>query len=102
MSVFFTPIKIITPSCHQSLHHHDILSALVVYNVHHVQILFVFLVNVFLHVTTTASQPHTLQRYKLLQVWHILSAVAIYFMFMFLLNVDEDIKFKRRSHIAVF
>ena len=37
-----------------------------------------------------------------LQVWHVLSAVAMYFMFMFLLNVDQDIKFKRRSQIAVF
>ena len=32
----------------------------------------------------------------------MLSACGLYSTFMFLLNVDEDIKFKRRSQIAVF
>ena len=36
------------------------------------------------------------------QVWHILSSAGLFFAFMFLLNVDEDIKFERRSQIPVF
>jgi len=35
-------------------------------------------------------------------IWHFLGGAGLFFAFMFLLTIDEDIKYNRRSDIAVF
>ena len=35
-------------------------------------------------------------------LWHFLSCAGMFFTFMFLLNIDEDVKYKPRSRLCVF
>jgi len=35
-------------------------------------------------------------------IWHFLGGAGLFFTYMFLLTIDEDIKYKKRTHIPVF
>ena len=35
-------------------------------------------------------------------LWHFLSGAGLFFIFMFILTIDEDIRYKERDKIAVF
>ena len=35
-------------------------------------------------------------------IWHFLGGAGLFFAFMFLLTIDEDIKYKKRTKIPVF
>ena len=35
-------------------------------------------------------------------IWHILGGAGLFFTYMFLLTIDEDIKYKKRTEIPVF
>ena len=35
-------------------------------------------------------------------IWHFLGGAGLFFVFLFILNIDEDIKYKWRTEIAVF
>ena len=35
-------------------------------------------------------------------IWHFLGGAGVFFTFMFLLNIDEDVKYKRRDKLYVF
>jgi len=49
------------------------------------------------------NQPCTLlEFYDGHDIWHFLGGTALFFTYMFLLTIDEDIKYKRRTQIPVF
>ena len=35
-------------------------------------------------------------------IWHFLGSAGLFFMFLFILTIDEDIKYKKRDKIPVF
>ena len=35
-------------------------------------------------------------------IWHFLGGAGLFFVFLFILTIDEDIRYKERSKIAVF
>ena len=35
-------------------------------------------------------------------IWHFLGGAGLFFVFLFILNIDEDIKYRWRTEIAVF
>ena len=35
-------------------------------------------------------------------IWHFLGGAGLFFVFLFILTIDEDIKYKLRTKIAVF
>ena len=35
-------------------------------------------------------------------VWHFLGGAGVFFTFMFIFTIDEDLKYKKRSEIRVF
>ena len=35
-------------------------------------------------------------------IWHFLGGAGLFFVFLFILNIDEDIKYRMRTKIAVF
>ena len=40
--------------------------------------------------------------YDFHDIWHFLGGAGVFFSFMFLLNIDEDVKYKRRDRLYVF
>lgn len=48
----------------------------------------------FLHLMITFYFRHDL--------WHFFGGAGLFFIFMFILTIDEDIRYKERSKIAVF
>ena len=40
--------------------------------------------------------------YDFHDVWHFLGGFGVFFTYMFLLNIDEDVKYKRRDQLRVF
>ena len=40
--------------------------------------------------------------YDFHDIWHFLGGAGVFFTFMFLLNIDEDVKYKRRDMLYVF
>ena len=35
-------------------------------------------------------------------IWHFLGGVGIFFAFMFILTIDDDVRFKRRDMLSIF
>jgi len=35
-------------------------------------------------------------------IWHFLGGAGVFFVFMFIITIDDDIKYKDRREIAVF
>ena len=35
-------------------------------------------------------------------IWHFLGGAGLFFVFLFILTIDEDIKYKQRTEIEVF
>ena len=40
--------------------------------------------------------------YDFHDIWHFLGGFGVFFTYMFLLTIDEDVKYKRRDQLRVF